>query len=187
MIRWLLDPNITRDERVYRSAVIALWSDPSYWEPYVRDAGLTVAREQRADGTAGPPFVQLDETSRPLSQNRLVKLGHGRAGVRIYGRWSPLIHHDPKATFKRSRLRAEPGHGRFLAALFQEDEHLEMLDHVATYIGEAAQQQAGYFGRDATAVTDAVTEIRELVADNLPAVREQVQARLERADQSDSA
>lgn len=118
-----------------------------------------------------------DDTSRPLSQNRLIKFGHGRTGVQVYGRWSPLVHHDPKATFRRTRLRADPSHGRFLGALYREDEHLEMLAQVAEYIVQAARQQSGYFGRDATAVAMAADEVRELVAEYLPTIREQVQAR----------
>jgi hypothetical protein len=177
MVRWLLDPEPDREERVRRGAVLALWSDAGYWEPIVRAAGLDVGREQRPDGTEGPPFVRLDETSRPLSQNRLIKLGHGRKGTSVYGRWSPLVHHDPRATFRRSSYRLEPNQGRFLGSIKREDEHLEMAAQVAAYIGSAAEQQGAYFGRDVSDVVVEVERVSQLVGEGLPIVRAQIDAR----------
>ena len=85
--------------------MLALWSDADRWELIVRAAGFDVGRKKRADGTESPPFVRLDETSRPLSQYRLIKFGHGRAGTSVYSQWSPLVHHDPRTTFRRSSYR----------------------------------------------------------------------------------
>jgi hypothetical protein len=162
---------------VRRGAALALWSDPDHWEPIVRVTGLDVCREQRADGTEGRPFVRLDETSQPLLQNRLIRWGHGRKGTSVYSRWSPFVHHDPRATFRRSSYRAEPSQGRFLGSIRREDEHLEMAAQVAVYIGSAAEQQGAYFGRDVSGVVIEVEKVSRLVGEGLPIVRAQIDAR----------
>lgn len=176
MVRWILDPVLQRNERVRRAAVLALWSDPACWEPVVRAARLDVGHQVRPDGSLGPPFVRLDERSRPLSQTKLVNMGHGRRGSSAYGRWSPLVHHDPRATFRRSTYRVEPGHGRFLGVIRREDEHLEMTAEVAAFVGAAAEQQGAYFGRDVTDVIVEVKKVRRLVSEALPIVRAQIEA-----------
>lgn len=179
MMRWILDPNTNRSERTRRAAVLLLWSDANYWEPVVEDTGLTVSREERADGSVGPPFVKIDDRSKPLSLFQMIRLGHGRRGTGVYGRWSPLVHHSPRETVRRSRYRLELGQGRFVSTQIREDEHLELLNQLAEYVAEAAIQQGLYFGRDASPVADITAEVRFHVSEALPSVSEQVRIREE--------
>lgn len=146
-LRWWVaaGPRARPAERVGRgrAAVMALWSDPRQWEPIAGAAGW------RWTGNS-PPTEPLARRSCGSTRRRgAVAEPADQVGPRskdtVDGRWSPLVHHDPRATFKRSSYRAEPGMGRFLGAIRREDEHLEMAVQVFAltdaYVSAAAEQQ----------------------------------------------
>jgi hypothetical protein len=154
---WLMDPALTSDERLRRSARIALWSAR-------QDRRESLPRTRTFDGwkaVAVKAGLQVNDKDRwrikvghegnleAFSHTNTIRAVFGQAGTDFYGFWSGVAHQAAWALAEWSTVEIQPEGDGALAYTDQgEADHLDLASNIADLLGMAGAAISAYWGRD---------------------------------------